>query len=720
MATHGWVKRSVGIGAAAVIAGVLAGAPTASATGGGSGGTRHTSSGAVPASVTGADRVVPRSVSGGPVLPGPAAGGDRALTGTHGIYLVPVYWGSTKPAALDNAALQSAIDGANTYYTAASGGTLTVRQGWAEGIPGWSKITLTDAQSTSCDLKAINDAVRAVVGSAGPRDHLVVYLPKTTQCTFSDLETFGLSARGDGYSIVNGTFTTDIALRVIAHNGSVSAAGSLNCTSGASAVPLSSTCSGVDYNNPWDPASAHPYGQPGMPLADTLATLGILSATDYPEISPGPTKALPLKPMESGAGLRGAWFDLEGYRYSIEYRTPTGLDSWIDDKKWSGPFGTVSDPGGHIVVHRQPLTGDAIDRSRLVVDFHPDLVNSDTQRHPGLWDGESYTSPDGSFALSVSAPSPTGATVTVSFPALDRVVRWSGPDRYATSATISAQTYAAGVSVAYVASGSVYTDALSGAPVAGDTDGPILLTSGTSIPSVIAAELTRLKPGKIVIFGGPATISPDVETALKAYTSGAVERWSGDDRFTTSAAISAKSYAPGVATAYVASGRVFTDALSGAPVAGKSAGPVLLVDTNALPSAIGTELQRLKPAKIVIFGGPNTITPAVEASLHAYAASVERWSGPDRFTTSTAITQKAYSTPGGTIFIASGRVYTDALSGAPVAGTMESPVLLVDTDALPDAVGAEIDRLKPSRIVILGGPNTISYGVQAALAGHLK
>ena len=60
--THGWVKRSVGIGAAAVIAGVLAGRPPHRATGGGSGHTAIRPRGAVPASVNGADRVVLRSV----------------------------------------------------------------------------------------------------------------------------------------------------------------------------------------------------------------------------------------------------------------------------------------------------------------------------------------------------------------------------------------------------------------------------------------------------------------------------------------------------------------------------------------------------------------------------------------------------------------------------------------------------------------------------------
>ena len=75
---------------------------------------------------------------------------------------------------------------------------------------------------------------------------------------------------------------------------------------------------------------------------------------------------------------------------------------------------------------------------------------------------------------------------------------------------------------AYIASGEVYTDALSGASVAGMESAPVLLVDSDAIPSVIAAELTRLNPGRIVIFGGPATISPAVESALDAYTTGTV------------------------------------------------------------------------------------------------------------------------------------------------------------------------------------------------------
>ena len=72
--------------------------------------------------------------------------------------------------------------------------------------------------------------------------------------------------------------------------------------------------------------------------------------------------------------------------------------------------------------------------------------------------------------------------------------------------------------------------------------------------------------------------------------------------------IATKSFAPGVATAYIASGRVYTDALSGAPVAGKNDNPVLLVDTTKIPSSIAAELTRLQPGRIVVMGGPNTIS----------------------------------------------------------------------------------------------------------------
>ncbi|HYI50974.1 MAG TPA: cell wall-binding repeat-containing protein, partial [Microbacterium sp.] len=70
-----------------------------------------------------------------------------------------------------------------------------------------------------------------------------------------------------------------------------------------------------------------------------------------------------------------------------------------------------------------------------------------------------------------------GVTALVATPAAAasaEVVRWSGPDRYATSAAISAKTFPGTVPVVFIASGQVFPDALSAAPAASRLGGPIL------------------------------------------------------------------------------------------------------------------------------------------------------------------------------------------------------------------------------------------------------
>jgi VCBS repeat-containing protein len=308
------------------------------------------------------------------------------------------------------------------------------------------------------------------------------------------------------------------------------------------------------------------------------------------------------------------------------------------------------------------------------------------------------------------------ATVLLDVIKAGTVTRLAGADRYATSAAISKASYAAGVSVVYIASGTGFADALSGAPVAGKLGGPILLVSGTSIPTVIRTELSRLKPAKIVILGGTGVVSSGVATSLDAYTSGPVTRLSGADRYATSAAISKANYAANVPVAYIASGLGFTDALSGAPAASKLGGPILLVPGTSIPTVIRTELSRLKPAKIVILGGTGVVSAGVASALDAYTTgAVSRLAGADRYATSAAISKANYATHVSVVFIASGTGFADALSGAPVAGKLGGPILLVPGTSIPAVIAAELIRLKPAKIVILGGTGVVSAGVGTSL-----
>jgi putative cell wall-binding protein len=135
----------------------------------------------------------------------------------------------------------------------------------------------------------------------------------------------------------------------------------------------------------------------------------------------------------------------------------------------------------------------------------------------------------------------TSAPAQAAAPVVDRL---SGADRYATSATVSAKSFAPGVSVAYVASGASFPDALAGAAVAGRAHAPLLLVRPTSIPSAIATELGRLHPQRIVVLGGTSSVSGPVGAALDVYTTGSVTRLAGADRYATAGRVSKASNAP--------------------------------------------------------------------------------------------------------------------------------------------------------------------------------
>lgn len=300
-------------------------------------------------------------------------------------------------------------------------------------------------------------------------------------------------------------------------------------------------------------------------------------------------------------------------------------------------------------------------------------------------------------------------------PSVDRI---GGPDRYAVSAAISAATFPPGIPVVFVASGAVFSDALSGSAAAGLQGAPVLLVGKDTVPDSIASELRRLHAGSVVVLGGVDTISARVETDLAAFGS-PVSRIDGPDRFAVSAAISSSRFPKGTSTVYIASGEVFPDALSGSAAAGGVEAPVLLVTKTSIPASVSAELARLAPNTVVILGGESTISQAVYADLASTFPSVRRIGGSDRFEVSASISQDSFPNGQSAVYIASGAVFPDALSGSAAAIAGHSPVLLVTRDSIPASVITQLRRLTPYRIVVLGGPNTISDTVRDALDKYL-
>lgn len=94
--------------------------------------------------------------------------------------------------------------------------------------------------------------------------------------------------------------------------------------------------------------------------------------------------------------------------------------------------------------------------------------------------------------------------------------------------------------------------------------------------------------------------------------------------------------------------------------------------------------------------------------------AVERLAGADRYTTAVAATQLIDpGTP--VLYVASGEGFADALSAAPAATHEGGVLLLTARDVLPAAVKAEIERLAPRRIVVVGGVGAVSIDVEYEL-----
>jgi putative cell wall-binding protein len=301
------------------------------------------------------------------------------------------------------------------------------------------------------------------------------------------------------------------------------------------------------------------------------------------------------------------------------------------------------------------------------------------------------------------------------------VSRIAGADRYATAAAVSAATFAPGVRAVLVATGENYPDALAAGGAAHAWGAPVLLVRQGSIPAAVAAELDRLDPERILVLGGPAVVSDAVAAALGAYATGGVTRLAGGDRYATAAAVSAATFAPGVPVAYVATGRNYPDALAGASAAAVEHGPVLLVPGSFIPPSVAAELDRLNPARIVVLGGPAVVSDGVIAVLGAYATGgVSRIAGPDRYATAAAVSASVFAAGVPVVYVATGENYPDALAGGPAAAREIGPVLLVRQGSIPGSVAAELDRLDPARIVVLGGPAVVSDAVAAALGGYVR
>jgi surface protein len=311
------------------------------------------------------------------------------------------------------------------------------------------------------------------------------------------------------------------------------------------------------------------------------------------------------------------------------------------------------------------------------------------------------------FAPSIDSATPGNGSAVV-----DRVARVFGSDRFATSVAVSLEFAVVGAPAVYVASGVSLADAMVAGSYAAEDGGSVLFVERDRVPAGVLGELRRLAPREVVVVGGHQVVAPSVEQSLVA-AGFRVRRVAGADRYATAVALSKRGYASTVSTVYVASGVAFADAMPAGVLAAIDDGPVLLVTPGGVPAVTAAELVRLRPERIVIVGGPAEVGAAVEASLRSYAARVVRVSGVDRYETAVALSQSRFDPGVPAVFVMSGDRFPDALAAVAPAGRLGGPILLSSPTCVPASVRAEIGRLQPGRIIIIGGGAVLGSGIDA-------
>ncbi len=89
---------------------------------------------------------------------------------------------------------------------------------------------------------------------------------------------------------------------------------------------------------------------------------------------------------------------------------------------------------------------------------------------------------------------------------------------------------------------------------------------------------------------------------------------------------------------------------------------------------------------------------------------MKRLGGYDRFATAQAVNADAFASAG-TVYVASGMTFPDALAGSALAGVQGSPLYVVQSGCLPQSTAAEVSRLRATAMVALGGQAALNSQV---------
>ena len=294
-------------------------------------------------------------------------------------------------------------------------------------------------------------------------------------------------------------------------------------------------------------------------------------------------------------------------------------------------------------------------------------------------------------------PSVPGTTTpSTSAQTTKATTRVAGVDRINTAVEVSKKYYNSADTV-IVANYEKFADSLSASALSKALKAPILLVQKDQLDSVVAQEIKRLGAKNVIVIGGEQSIDK-TKDSLSQYN---IQTIAGSDRYKTSAKIAQEIIKrTGTTQAVIASGETFADALTVAPLANKHNMPILLVQQNNIPKATQEVLKQID--KVIIVGGEKTISKEVENKL----PNPTRIAGANRYETAKKIYEYDFKDRK-EVNIANGTNFADSL----VIGSIDCPILLAESNEIPEATKEAIKDSKFEKVNVFGGENSIGESV---------
>jgi len=332
-------------------------------------------------------------------------------------------------------------------------------------------------------------------------------------------------------------------------------------------------------------------------------------------------------------------------------------------------------------------------------------------------------------------------TVETYFPVNRGVERLGGKDRFVVSTEVSweLQRYLdEKIDTVVIARGDLFTDSLSASSLNDHMDfpveskhpyrgtHPVLLTMPQSLPESVKNHLRIIKPKRAIILGGTDSVSANVVNQLRQLGVKEIKRIDGNDRFAVSVhAAQISLEGAGSAKAYIANGMNFPDAMITSAYAGAGK-PLLLVKPDQLPSVTANFIKEAQIIEeFVVVGGSSSVSDQVVRQIKSLnpRAKVTRIGGANRFEVSANMAKHHWQGQApANIKLARGDVFSDAVTGGPLASYEKGPLLLTMPTKMDPAVKSYLIRHSDSLDFahIFGGTDSVSAAIEKWVYGLIR